>query len=359
MKGIRMKKTKYLLIISVFLFFLFTSKAVCASEYDIIQSPVASEIVYGAPLFQSELIGGSSSEEGVFVWKNEDVILDAGVYTEKVLFIPSNDELNHMEIDVEITVKPRKIFVTFEKELKKIFDSSNKIELPAYVVKGALNEEVYVVGNLKGELESAFVGENINVTLSGIELDGIKKNNYYLDLDGFTATIYPKAIEMFGEIKNKVEFIDDMYVPMNSIIHLESCDAEFTLPDYKYIESYNIVLKNGEQIVDIDGKIKVKIKLDDAKLTGDKIALFNYYNNEYRKIDYVYEDGYLIYESDGLGSLVVFETVANYSWLVMIIVLAVLTVLCILLFVKKKPKTRIKKKINKYKSLKRSRDYGN
>ena len=37
------------------------------------------------------------------------------------------------------------IATTFEKELKKIFDSSNKIELPAYVVKGALNEEVYVV----------------------------------------------------------------------------------------------------------------------------------------------------------------------------------------------------------------------
>lgn len=352
-----MRKLKFVfMFIVLFFFFLCTDNIIKAEQYVISEYPVSEKLTYGEPLFEASLIGGVSSVSGTFNWENENVVLEAGVSNQKVIFTPFNSELEIREIEIAVTVNPRRVFPKFEKSLYKQYDNSTLLKLPAYTVQGIIDKNVYVKGILSANLESAFVGENIKVNLSGLELVGDKKDNYYLDLTGFLANVYPRFIEMFGNVKNRVDFSENTYVPMHAIIHISEPTIDLKQEGHKIIKGYDIQLRNGNEVIDVKDKIKVKIKIEN--FDGKRISLYNYYNETYEKIDYVYEDGYLIYESHGLGVLVLSKVVIDYTWMFITFGIVLFIVLAVLLTYVSCKMWKNRKKINKYKSIKRRKNDG-
>ena len=191
------KRRLFIYLISIFLFlFLFDSKVVVAKETEILQYPVASDIYYGQPLFSSKLNGGIASVDGEFYWKNDDLVLDVGHHQEIVVFLPKNKEYECIEFDVAITVYKRRVYIEFEKKLTKLYDGNDSIEIPGYYIRGIVDDDVYVSGDIIAKLDSVFAGENVGVNISGLEIKGKNKDNYYLDLTGVVADVYKKHIEI-------------------------------------------------------------------------------------------------------------------------------------------------------------------
>ena len=85
-----------------------------------------------------------------------------------------------------------------------------------------------------------------------------------------------------------------------------------------------------------------------------RLKMFNYYNGGYQEIDYNYIDGILIYDCKGLGSLVIAQEDYDFRLLFIILSVVLTFVLASILIVVNVNKN----KINKYKSLKRRKDYG-
>lgn len=356
-----MRKISVFFIIIISLFFCFVSgESVSAFDYIINEEPTSTEITYGMPLFESKLVGGVSEVEGTFFWVDDSVVLDAGESLQKVLFVPDNNNLEAKEIDVVVKVNRRKVILVFEKEIAKLYDSLDSIKLPQYTVSGIIDNDVYVRGNLIGTLENRFIGENINVNLSGIELAGDKKDNYYLHLSGFSANVYPKKIEMFEDRGNVLEILGDNYIPIQSSFYVKKSNVVLEKEGYEVKGVYDTYVLNKKQRVDVSGKVSVKIKIDESELSFKRISLYNYYNGEYEEIDYTYSDGVIVYECEGLGMLVITSKQISYTWVYVVLLVIFSIVLSVFSFIviRKIVLNKKKKKIKKYKSLKRRKDYG-
>ncbi len=351
------KKVFILYFIGVlFTFFLHASEVVNAGVTIIEEYPVASDIVYGHPLFTSKLEGGKANVEGTFVWENDDEVLKVGTYTRKVIFSPNDQQYQSREIVVEIQVLPRRVYLKFAKDLKKQYDGTDSLSLPTYIVGDIVDKDVYVSGYLEAKLESAFVGENIKVILTGLELKGENKDNYYLDLENITATIHPRYIEKFGSIKNKVTFNKDVYIPVNSVFHTDKGDVnQVSLNRHKIKSVYELFVENNGENIEVKGELEVKIKIDKEEIKSSRTRIYNYFDGEYTEISYKYVDGYLVYKCNNLGYLVIAQEKFDFSG---IYILGVIILLFILIKAIKKIEFN-KPKINKYKSLKRGKDYAN
>jgi len=304
----------------------------------------------------SILTDGVSNVEGSFAWEDELIILEAGSRSANVIFVPEDESYDEIVFEIGINVLPRRVYLKFENELRKKYDGNDVLELPSFVVGGVIDKEVYVSGNIEAKLASAFIGENVSVNLSGLELRGDKKDNYYLDLNGFVATIHPDHVGRFGQTNDKLEFKDEIYVPVNSILHIEKKeDSNLIKNGYVIKEVYELGVKSGNEIVDISGNVSVGFKIDKKSLGYRRIALFNYSEGEYKEIEYSYTDGYLFFDSDELGLLVIAQKKLDFWWLYIVVVFILIVLIYLIIrgiFVNRK-------KINKYKSLKRRRDYGN
>lgn len=335
-------------------FFFCNGDNTLALETIVVERPIAEDITYGEPLFESELIGGKANVRGNFSWKNDRDIFEAGEHKGAVVFTPLNAEYDSVEIDVDFKVVKRRVYIKFEDEIYKQYDGTDVLDLPNYVVGGILGDGVYVKGNLEGSLQSVLIGIN-NVILKGISLGGDKAENYYLDLSGFVATVYPDFREKFGSIKHRVDFSKNIYVPVDSLLNVEKLES-FNLEKkgYKIKEVYDIYLKSGDNRVDVHGDIKFKIKVDKSSFNYKRLELFNYYKGDYEKIEYEYKDGYILYSANSLGSLVFAEKELNLWWIYMLLAL-MFSGLIVTLVIKK---LKGREKINKYRSLRRSKDYG-
>lgn len=334
-------------------FFFFDYCVIKGEEITISQHPSASEITYGEPLYMSTLTGGVSSVEGDFIWKDELTVLEAGNRKAEVCFVSKeNDEVVVFEVD--IVVKPRRVFLKFEKELRKKYDGKKDFNLDGYVVNGIIDKDVYVSGEAIGTLESEFVGKNIKVNISGLELKGDKVNNYFLDLDSIVVTVHPNHLSVFGE-DSDIYFIDDIYVDNNSVFKISKNENELSKQGFVYKDGYNLNVVSGESVIDVSGKILVKVKIDGNVLKDRRIKIFNYYKGQYNELNYQYKDGYVIYNCEGLGSLIIMQKKANLLWLYFIIsgLVCFVIVIIIKIIVAKR------NKINRYKSLKRRKDYEN
>ena len=352
------KRYFFAIVIYIFVFLFFgCKKNVFATDIFIESLPTCEDIEYGEPLFESAILGGLTNVDGVFKWKDPELILDVGVHSVEVIFDPDEETHPELTVKVNINVNKKRVYIKFEDDIYKQYDDSREIVLPNYIVLGiSSHDDVYVSGKLKGILESGLVSDSTNVMLEGIELKGERKDNYYLDLSGFKARVYPRKIEkLFGD-KNKIEFSSNIYVPIDSMINVEKLDDINLVKDgYEIKEIYDIYLISNLNRVDVNGKVKVKAKVDEKSFLYKRLEIFNYYNGEYQKIvDYKYEDGYFIYEASGLGQLIFTQRKLNYTWVYYLILLLVLS--CISFVVIKLVKKR--KRINKYKSLKRRKDNG-
>lgn len=351
------KRRLFLYLIGVLgAFFLFCGERAYAKQTVINEYPEAGDIIYGQPLFMSKLNGGSVNVDGTFLWKENNLVLDAGVHEQIVVFVPNDSAYSREEISVEVNVSKRRVYLEFSEKLQKQYDSSDRLIAPSYVVRGIVDKEVYVSGNISLKLASVFVGENIDVTISGLELKGDVKDNYYLDLSGFKASVHPKFKEFFGETKDRVDFSFETLIPVNSVLKIEkNLNENLDLKNHKIISAYEVSVVSNNSVVDIEKIVHVKIKVNEENLNVKRLKIYNYYDNEYKEIDYSYADGYLSYSCVGLGTLVIAQKDFNYIWLYIIcgIILMGLSVYV---------GVRIavnRRKINRYRSLKRSKDYGN
>lgn len=336
-------------VYTLFIFFFCNAIKVNAGETLVEILPKASEIAYGQPLFESVLSEGKANVDGTFYWKDPFLSFNAGQYVQKVVFKPFDVEYNSVEMNVVVRVKRRKIYLKFEGEIFKQYDGKNSIRLPNYIVGGVLDEDdVYLTGSLEGVLENVLVGKS-NVLLSGVELAGNDEKNYYLDLNGVEATIYRDYVEKFGNVKNRVDFGKDIYVPMDSIICVDKLsDYDIKKVDYDIREVYDIYLKSDQSRVDVDGIVNVKVMIDEDSFNYKKVKIYNYYNGAYEKVEYKYEDGYIIYTAKGLGSLVFAQKRVNMWWLNILIIIFVLSVGVFIFIIA----LRKREKFNKYKSIK-------
>lgn len=334
-------------------FFLFSENSVKASEIVISEKPVSADIFYGQPLYISTLEGGVSNVEGTFFWKDFDKVLNVGKYEEIVVFTSVDGE--EKEISVEISVLPARVYIEFEKELRKIYDGTDYIKDDCYIVKGIFDSSVYVKGDISVRLDSLFVGENIPVSIQGLSLDGEGKENYYLDLAGHTATIHPRYIEMFGNSKDRVDFVRD-FIPVNASLHVaHRNDLDVYIDGYDTKKIVDIHLVDNGVVVDAKNEVIVKIELSQKDLDYKRMELYNYYNGEFQKLEYNYSDGQLVYSCVGLGSLVIVSKYYDYTWVYIVGGLLALIVIVCLVCIGRKRYNRIVR----YKSIKRRKDYGN
>ena len=131
-------KNKYVIIFITCLavFFFFGAFKVNAQEVIIVEKPTASDIIYGEPLFESVLRGGSGNVPGTFSWKNQRNTFTVGKHTEVVVFTPNDSNYAPVETSVVFNVNKRRVYIKFEEEIRKLYDGTNKIELPNYIVGG-------------------------------------------------------------------------------------------------------------------------------------------------------------------------------------------------------------------------------
>lgn len=349
------KKFIFTYIYFMMFFFFCNAVKVAANKTTIIEMPTATDLVYGEPLFQSNLVGGSANVEGKFSWEDGLVTFEVGQYTQKVIFNPLDSSYESCELYVPIKVNKKKVTLQFEKEIYKHYDGTTKIELPNYIVKGIVDDDVFVRGNLQGELEDALVGETM-VLLSGLDLVGDKKHNYELDFSSVVGTVYRLEVEKFGTIKHKVVFKGETYVPANALINVDNLRAgDVDIEGYNVVEVYDIYLTSNGDRVDVSDLVEVKIKINEQSLNHKHLAVFNYYNGEYEEVEYKYIDGYIVYSAHSLGKLVIAYQKVNLSWLYglgIFVIVFVATYVGI-------GKYRKREKINKYKSLKRRKEDGN
>ena len=77
-------------------------------EVDIIEVPMATDVMVGYPLSMSQLLGGEASVEGSFAWETPDLIPDLGEETNKgyfnAVFTPTSPLYAVMVVPVEVTV---------------------------------------------------------------------------------------------------------------------------------------------------------------------------------------------------------------------------------------------------------------
>lgn len=349
------KRFLFSFIIFVAVFFFYNGLKVSALGVAIEELPVAEDISYGEPLFESTLIGGKANVDGTFSWKNGRVTFNVGEYTQIAVFTPSNNVYSSKEFELKVKVNPRRVFLNFERELYKQYDGLASLSLPNYVVGGIIDSSVYVKGNLSGAIESVLVG-NSKVILSGIELVGHKSEQYYLDLEGFEATIHPRIVAKFGPIKNRIDLIGNVYVPIDSLMYTDELkNANIYKEGYEVKAVYDVYIKSGNDRVRVDTDVKVRILIDEGNFDYKRLKLYNYFNGEYEELSYTYSDGYIEYRSDGLGVLVFAQKELNFWWLYVLIVSLILTFDVVVIA----KRVHSREKINKYKSLKRSKDDGN
>lgn len=348
-----MMKNKSIIIFVFLMFIFYKFDTVKAYDTNVIEKPIASEIVYGQPLLESHLDGGVARVAGTFRWKNELEVLSAGNHKITVIFSPNSQEFLKEEFEIDLKVNKRRAYIMFEKEIYKQYDGSNTIKLPNFVVCGIIEDDVFVRGELKGTLDNVLIGENINIILEGIELVGENSNNYLLDLSGFKATIHPSYIEKFGKIKNRIDFSKNVYVPIDSLLHVDKeVNVGLHKENYKIKEVYDIYLQSSLNRVEIDDLVRVKIKIDESSINGRKIKVYNYYNDNYDEVKYKYENGYLIYNVNHLGKLVIAQKKFSLWWLYILTITLAMLLIGIVIY----KNNIVKRKINRYKSLKRSKD---
>ena len=92
--------------------------------------------------------------------------------------------------------------------------------------------------------------------------------------------------------------------------------------------------------------------MDENNFNYKRLKLYNYFNGAYEEIEYTYSEGYIEYSASALGILVFAQKELNFWWLYILIVSFVLTFDAVLIV----KRMQSREKVNKYKSLKRSRD---
>ena len=153
--------------------------------------PTASELTYGAALYESELTAAESSVPGTFTWiYNVSAILAAGNHTETVRFTPTDyDNYNTVEGEVVVKVNTKSLTITAENKETTYGEAA-----PAFTVvyDGFVNAETAEA--LGGELAFDCTYETgMGATTYTIQPSGLTSDNYAIEFVNGTLTVNKAA----------------------------------------------------------------------------------------------------------------------------------------------------------------------
>lgn len=290
-------KLKFVIyIFSFVLFFMFFNNKVNALDYDVNINSIEG-LVYGNKL-NSAKINGESTIDGHFSFYDGNILLNnVGNISVEVVFIPSDlDNYEVKRVNVNSFIEKRKIEVVFSGFIYKQYDGSDKINLPEYRYDGIIDEEVSVIGDLVATLEGIYVGEDIPVILSGVEIIGEKKEFYQLELSGHRGNVYPLMLEKEGYNATQITLDKNVYVDTRYSLIINVNENVNTINDkYSTFKEIEYLVYNHNNIkLDIQGNFKVSMNASDEDVNRNRFTLFELTKEgEYKKIEYVYNNGKL------------------------------------------------------------------
>lgn len=317
-----MKVSKKGLKIFVFIFmgllisFVDNSK-VSALDYSLSVDSVEN-LVYGNE-YGEGTINGTTDIQGEFSFEHEDdKINDVGQTSVDIIFTPQDTRYPIKKLTINAVIEQRKISVVFDSLLHKQYDGTTNLQLPEYRYDGILNDEVSIVGDLKATLESGYVGETVLVDFSGIEIQGTKKDFYYLDLENHTARIYPSTLQNYGHNATTIMLDDDVFVDIGYSLKVDKKDVNENIENlYTSFAKYDYVVYNHKGIVEnVDGQYKVTMNLSNDIMNMKRLELFELTNSgEYKELNYTYKDGKISFSIDSHSSFVLATRDIEYKFI--------------------------------------------
>ena len=300
-----MKKVIFTIFISIFLFFITQTNKVCAFEDYIADVERVDGLVYGNEISTGEIVVKSQNIEGTFMFSHPDRIVNsAGTISVWVTFIPKDTATygNGVSMPVSAYVAKRNIEVIFNSPIYKRYDGTDSIVLPEYEYAGILYSDITensigVVGELVAKYSGSYVAEEVGVILSGISIEGPKKDCYNLVLTGHTGRIHPAYVR---DVSNNVsiEFDENVYVDVLATVRVKKeADNKDVNKDYTSFMLYDFsIYDHNNEKLDVGGNYSVQLRVDKHLIETERLEIFELNkNNEYIKLDYTYNEGVMVF----------------------------------------------------------------
>ena len=167
--------------------------------------PTAGALVYGQPLGDSALTGGSASIparsiSGTFAFNDPDTRLPFGNHTVSVTFSPDEDHVfEEVSGTVDVSVSQKEVTLPSLAIQDKIYDGSGAATVADYGDLDQLEQGDNVTLDASGALATyadALAGLGKSVEVTGLALSGAESGNYFIGAQASTGSILPKALTL-------------------------------------------------------------------------------------------------------------------------------------------------------------------
>lgn len=322
MERFKVKKVIFMIFLAIFLFIFTQTGYVSAQEDYTIEIESVTGLTYGDAISKGRIVIKEQSVPGEVFFQHPDRIVNtAGEYTVWVTFKPTDMETygNGVSIPFVADVAKKNIEIIFDSPIYKRYDGTEQVDLPQYSYIGIINNEVTVVGDLQGSFNGSYVAEEVGITLSGVVLEGEKKDCYNLVLTGHYGRIHPTYI---NDVSNRVsiEFSENVYVDvlatvdMKNIIEVKKVNKLYT--SFMLYE-FSVYDHNNQQL-DVRGNYTVGLKIDEDIISKERLEVFELSsNNEYKELSYTYNNGVMRFEMDPNSQIVFTTRNVEYGYIIL------------------------------------------
>lgn len=317
-----MKKVIFMIFMAISLFIFTQNEYICAQDDYTIEIDGVTGLTYGDQISDGEIVIGEQSVPGEVFFQHPDRIVNtAGEYTVWVTFSPTDKVTygNGVSIPVITNVAKKNIEVIFDSPIYKRYDGTENVDLPTHSYLGIINNEVTVVGDLQGKFNGSYVAEEVGITLSGIILEGEKKDCYNLVLTGHYGRIHPAYVH---DVSNRVsiEFSENVYVDVLATVDMKKVDESNDVNRlYTSFMSYEFsVYDHNNQQLHVQGNYKVGLKIDASIFETERLQVFELNsNNEYKELSYTYNNGVMKFEMDPESRIVFTTRDVEYGYIIL------------------------------------------
>lgn len=263
------------------------------------------EIVKGELLEGDKLLGGITKTEG------EDV----GVY--RLLSAFNNTNYNVILTENYITIKPKNVYLSVSIH-DKVYDGGTTAYIKQAVVSGLIDENIKISYDKENSARfvSNLVGNNIEVNVFNIYLEGEKSQNYNL--------VYPENV--FGNITNNLLTEETFGVSMSTSnntalsygtklsVQQEKLDRGEISNNKELVASYNISLSEAGEKRDLTGIVTLRFEITNQfKGRNNYYVYFVEENGEKSLLKCKTNGTYLEVNVDKLGEFIILTD--NELWL--------------------------------------------
>jgi len=317
----KVKNVIYLTFMAIFVFIFMQTNIVSAGDpADYTVDITIEGLEFGDRYGDGEIVVIEQSIPGTFSFVYpDDIVNQTGVINIGVNFIPEDrDTYATMYMSIEVEIEAIDVIIVFDSPIYKQHDGTDEAILPTYSVNGIIHDSVSVIGVLEGKYATTLISDNIPIILSGLSLQGTYSGAYNLVLDGHTGRIHPSYLQ---DLANRVtlDLDDDVFISGNYNLNLKS-EKESKIVNEKYTSfnkySFLVYDQNGRKL-EIKGKYEVSLRVDDKIMKKERLALFELdENNNYKELEYTYNNGIIYFEMDTDSSLVFTTRNVEYHFII-------------------------------------------